>query len=117
MVLGSENKLKYILNDVATTSKVTWIHRDHVKSQTTEFGKFGKLPKKTVHKLVLDWYSDGSVDDEEFPSPPRANDKQPASALTTSSSSEEEPSPSPPLKRQRKAKRFYDESTDDGLAW
>jgi hypothetical protein len=27
-----------------------------VKSQTTEFGKFGKLPKKTVHKLVLDWY-------------------------------------------------------------
>jgi hypothetical protein len=28
-----------------------------VKSQTTEFGKFGKLPKKTVHKLVLDWYS------------------------------------------------------------
>ena len=65
---------------------------------------------------VADDYSDGSVDDEEFPSPPRANDKQPASALTTSSSSEEEPSPSPPPKRQRKAKRFYDESTDDGLA-
>jgi hypothetical protein len=56
MDLGSENKLKYILNDVATTSKVIWIHRDQVKSQATDFGKFGKLPKKTVHKLVLDWY-------------------------------------------------------------
>jgi hypothetical protein len=55
MDLGSENKLKYILNDVATTSKVTRITPNHVKSQTSEFGKFGKLPKKMVHKLVLDW--------------------------------------------------------------
>ena len=64
---------------------------------------------------MADDSSDGSVDDEEFPSPPRANDKQPTSILTTSSNSEKEPSPSPPPKCPQKAKRFYDDSTDDGL--
>jgi hypothetical protein len=66
---------------------------------------------------VADDSSDGSVvDNEEFPSPPCVNDKQPASALTISNNSDREPSPSPPPKCQRKAKRFYgDNSTDDGL--
>jgi hypothetical protein len=84
-------------------------------------GGAGYTTRKSVEKRgqVADDSSDGSVvDDEEFPSPPRVNDKQPASALTISNNSDKEPSPSPPPKSkcQRKAKRFYgDNSTNDGL--